>query len=211
MFDVLWTILLGIVGGIISSVIVSRVFMIQGEYQQQLKFVEGIIRKLGMIAGYLSACKSVFEVSYDEDIRKEREIKEKGYKCEVEYYAAHKEKDWISAKGILKTFKSEMLKIVESAKEDILNSNVGDKNLSELLSGINDYLHDISSARELDFSTINQFERNEQKILDKFNSCKQISGKRLAKLILKDKIMIILYVLVGLLIASTVLAFFLGI
>ena len=39
MFDVLWTILLGIVGGVISSVIVSRVFMIQGEYQQQVKFI----------------------------------------------------------------------------------------------------------------------------------------------------------------------------
>ena len=80
MFDVLWTILLGIVGGVISSVIVSRVFMIQGEYQQQVKFIENIIRKLGMIAGYLSACRAVFEVSYDQDMRIENEMKEKGYK-----------------------------------------------------------------------------------------------------------------------------------
>ena len=31
-FDVLWTILLGVIGGIVSSLIVSRVFLIQGEY-----------------------------------------------------------------------------------------------------------------------------------------------------------------------------------
>ena len=67
MFNVLWNILLGTVGGIISSVIVSRVFFIQGEYQQQTKFVDGIIRKLATIRAYLSVCKSVFEVSYDED------------------------------------------------------------------------------------------------------------------------------------------------
>ena len=79
MFNVLWNILLGIVGGIISSVIVSRVFFIQGEYQQQTKFVDGIIRKLATIRAYLSVCKSVFEVSYDEDIRIEKEMKDKGY------------------------------------------------------------------------------------------------------------------------------------
>ena len=211
MFDVLRTILLGIIGGIISSVIVSRVFMIQGEYQQQVKFVEGIIRKLGMITGYLSACKAVFEVSYDEDVRIEHEMKEKGYKCEMEYYAAHRDKDWISTKEVLKTFKSEMLKIVEAAKEDILNSNVDDKNLSELLRTVMDYLHDISSAKELNFSAINQFAISERKILNSFDNCKHISGKQLMKLVLKDKVMVVLYILVGVLVVSTCLAFAFGI
>ena len=114
MFNVLWNILLGIVGGIISSVIVSRVFFIQGEYQQQTKFVDGIIRKLATIRAYLSVCKSVFEVSYDEDIRIEKEMKDKGYRCEMEYYAAHKDKNWISFKDLLDKFKSTLLKVVET-------------------------------------------------------------------------------------------------
>lgn len=33
------------------------------------------------------------------------EMKEKGYKCETEYYVANKDKDWISTSEILKTFK----------------------------------------------------------------------------------------------------------
>lgn len=210
MFDILWTILLGIIGGIISSVIVSRVFMIQGEYQQQVKFVESIIRKLGMIAGYLSACRAVFEVSYDQDIRIENEMKEKGYKCEMEYYAANRDKDWISTKEILKTFKSYLLKTADTANEEILNSSITDERLNGLLGEIREYLHNIESAKELNFSTINEFRRKEQELLDEFENCKRVSGKQLIRLVLKDKLMIVLYILVGLLVASTVVAFMFG-
>lgn len=210
MFDILWTVLLGVVGGIISSVIVSRVFMIQGEYQQQVKFVESIIKKLGMIAGYLSACRAVFEVSYDEGIRIESEMEKKGYKCEMEYYAANRDKDWISVNEILNTFKSHLLKIVETAKDEILNSNVTDKKLNGLLRDISEYLNSISSVKDLNFSTISDFKKSEQKILDKFENCKRVSGKQLAMLVLKDKVMILLYVIVGLLVISTGFAFVFG-
>ena len=210
MFDVLWTILLGIIGGVISSVIVSRVFMIQGEYQQQIKFVENIIRKLGIISGYLMACRGVFECSYDQDVLIENEMKEKGYKDEMEYYSAHKDKDWISVKDLLKTLKNEVSKTVESTKKEIRNSDIQDKELSVLLREINEYLYDISSAKEFNFSTINQFEKSEKEILNMFDNCKRISGKQLIKLVLKDKLMFALYVLVGLLIAATGFAFAFG-
>ena len=210
MFDFLWTILLGIIGGIISSVIVSRVFMIQGEYQQQVKFIEHIIRKLGMIAGYLSACRAVFEVSYDQDIRIENEIREKGYKCEMDYYAANRDNDWISTSEILKTFKSYLLKTAETANEEILNANITDKELNRLLGDIREYLHNIESVKELNFSTINQFRKKEQKLLDEFENCKRVSGKQLVTLVLKDKVMIVLYILVGLLTAFTGLSFVFG-
>lgn len=210
MFDFLWTILLGIIGGVISSVIVSRVFMIQGEYQQQVKFVEGITRKLGLIAGYLSACRAVFEVSYDQDIRVENEIREKGYKCEMDYYAANRDKDWISTSEILKTFKSYLLKTAETANEEILNANITDKELNRLLGDIREYLHNIESVKELNFSTINQFRKKEQKLLDEFENCKRVSGKQLVTLVLKDKVMIVLYILVGLLTAFTGLSFVFG-
>lgn len=210
MFDVLWTILLGIVGGIISSVIVSRVFVIQGEYQQQVKFVESIIRKLGMISGYLIVCRKVFELSYDQDILIEKEMKEKGYNDELEYYAAHRDKNWISTKDLLRTFKNEVLKTAETAKKEILNSNIKDKELSVLLKDVNGYLHDITSVKEFNFSIINQFEKTEKEILNKFDNCKRVSGKQLIKLVLRDKLMVVLYILVGLLVVSACLAFTFG-
>lgn len=168
MFDVLWTILLGVIGGVISSVIVSRVFLIQSEYQQQIKIVESTIRKLGIIAGYLTAFKAIFEVSYDEDLRIEREMKEKGYKCEMEYYAANKDKDWISKNDLLETFKKEILKTVEATKEEILNSNVSDTNLGELLRDINNYLNDISSEKEFNFSILGKLKKLSRPLLINF-------------------------------------------
>lgn len=210
MFNVLWTILLGIIGGIISSVIVSRVFMIQDEHRQQLKFVEGIMRKLGMIKGYLAACKVVFEVSYDEDIRIENEMKEKGYKSEMEYYSAHREKRWISTDDLLGKFKSEILRIVDTLKTDVFNSNVEDKDLSDLMHLVMEYLHDISAIKELNFLSINQFEESEKKIINLFDDYKRISGKRFVKLVLEDKIMISLYILLGIIIISTCLTYFFG-
>lgn len=211
MFNVLWNILLGIVGGIISSVIVSRVFFIQGEYQQQTKFVDGIIRKLATIRAYLSVCKSVFEVSYDEDIRIEKEMKDKGYRYEMEYYAAHKDKNWISVKDLLDKFKSTLLKVVETAEDEIANSNVTDKYLAEILCDISNYLHDISSTKELNFSALNRFEKSERLIFEKYDKSKHISGKQLLKLVVKDKVMIVLYILLCLIIAATVFSFALGI
>lgn len=210
LFDVLYTILLGIIGGVISSVIVSRVFMIQGEYQQQVKLVERIIRKLDSIAGWFKVCKCVFECSYDQDILIETEMKEKGYKDEMEYYAAHKDEDWISVKDLLKMFKKEISETVELAKIEIFNSDIQDKELRDLREDVYEYLHDISSEKEFNFSMINQFEKNHKEILNKFDNCKRISRKQLTKLVLKDKLMIVLYILVGLLIVFTYLAFTFG-
>lgn len=210
MFEVLWTILLGIIGGIISSIIVSRVFMIQGEYRQQIKAVENIIGKLGLIAGYLEACRAVFELSYDENLRKKKEMQEKGYKSEMEYYYAHKDKDWISVSETLKVFKSHLLKSVEMIREEILDLNIEEKDLAKLIGNIMNYTNDISPAKELDFSTINQLKKKQNEILNEFESCKQFSGKQLFRLILKDKVMIILYILVGIIVVLTGLSFMLG-
>lgn len=47
-FDILWNIILGVTGGIISSVIVSRVFLIQGDNQKQLELLETNINKISL-------------------------------------------------------------------------------------------------------------------------------------------------------------------
>ena len=64
-FNTLWTILLGVIGGIISSLIVSRVFLIQSEYQDQVRFVDRIIRKVGYISGFLHSAEAILKVSYN--------------------------------------------------------------------------------------------------------------------------------------------------
>ena len=128
----------------------------------------------------------------------------------MEYYAAHKDKKWISETDLLNTFRTELLKVVETAKSEINNANIADQDLSNLLRDINEYLHSISSTKEFNFSIINDLKKTEQEILNKFDDCKRVSGKQLTKLVLKDKVMIALYILVGLIIVSTCLTFAFG-
>lgn len=210
-FEVLWTILLGIVGGIISSVIVSRVFLIQNEYQQQVKFVEHIIRKLGSVSTYFSVAKTVFEVSYDQEIAMEHEMKEKGYRTEDEYYAANKDKDWISKSALLASFLDKMKKTAKELINEIANYHVEDVRLTSLLKEVMEYLHKASAIKEFTFAEINESKKSEQTLLNHFENYKCMTTKQLIKLVVKDRMMIVLLALMGLLIAGTIIAYLMGI
>ena len=210
-YDVLFNLLVGVLGGIISSVIVSRVFLIQGEYQQQLRFVEQIIRKLGMLSGYFQAVKAVFEVDYDGELKMQQEMRQKGYKTEEEYYAANKDKDWISKSALLKTFLVEMKKVTKLAKEEIYNARIGDKQLTEILTLILEHLSDVDRIKEFSFSQLHELEKKQKEITNRYETYRRVSGKQLTKLILKDKTMIVLYALAGIIIVGTIVTHRLGV
>ena len=210
-FNALWTILLGVVGGIVSSLIVSRVFFIQEEYQRQFKYVNGIIRKMGSISAWLQSIKAIFKVSYDQDVKIEREMKEKGYRSEMEYYAAHSEVDWISKNDVLEVFRKEIARTAKSIQDDVTNNPVEDTQLNKIVRDILTYVHDVSSTKDYTFSSINQFEVKEKDILEKYDACQKLSGRKLIKQVFKDKIMIILFIIVVFLIVGTILSFTLGI
>ena len=205
-FEVLFNLLVGVLGGIISSVIVSRVFLIQGEYQQQLRFVEQIIRKLGMLSGYFQAVKAVFEVDYDGELKMQQEMRQKGYKTEEEYYAANKDKDWISKSALLNTFLVEMKKITKVAKEEIYNARIVDKQLTEILTIIMEHLSETDRIKEFSFSQLHELEKKQEDIANRYEAYRRVSGKQLTKLILKDKTMIVLYALVGIIIVGAIVA-----
>ena len=210
-FEVLFNLLVGVLGGIISSVIVSRVFLIQEEYQQQLRFVEQIIRKLGMLFGYFQAVKAVFEVDYDGELKMQQEMRQKGYKTEEEYYAANKDKDWISKSALLNTFLVEMKKIIKSAKEEIYNARIDDKQLTEILTLIIEHLSEINKIKEFSFSQLHELEKKQEEITNRYEEYQRVSGKQLIKLIFKDKTMIVLYVLVAIIIVGAIVTHHLGI
>ena len=69
----------------------------------------------------------------------------------------------------------------------------------------------MASNKEFTFSCISQFEKDEQDVLKQYDECQKMSGRKLVKQIIKDRIMIILSIIVAVLIAGTILAFFLNI
>ena len=210
-FNVLWTILLGVVGGIVSSFIVSRVFLIQNEYQQQLAFAAHIFQRMNYISAYLQSAKALFEVSYDQDIEIKREMSEKGYKTEMEYYYAHKDKDWIKKSDVIDLFRKEIDNTAKSIISEIADSHVVDHNLSSLLHDIMKYAHEVSSVKELTFKSISDFTTREHSLHERYDKCVKASGKTLCGLIVKDKLMIILFGVVAILLIGTIITGLLGV
>jgi len=204
-FNFLCTILLGIIGGIISSLIVSKVFLLQSKYQEQFSFVAHIVRKMNYISAFLQSAKAVFKVSYDEDLRMEREMQEKGYKTEMEYYYAHKDKNWIKKSDVLDLIRKEISKTAKEIKSDVAATPIDDPKLIKLLKDIMGYAHEVSTVEELSFSCIDDFEKKEHELLERYDNCVHMSGRTLCKLILKDKLMIILSVLIVILVACTII------
>ncbi len=206
-FNTLWTILLGVIGGIVSSLIVSKVFLIQSEYQIQVKYVDSIIRKIGYISAFLQFKKYILEVSYNHDVEIIKEMQEKGYHSEAEYYAAHADMNWISEDAVQKIIREEIGKVAKSIQDDFANNPVDDPQLIILIRDIITYIHDVSSVKELTFSHISQLKEKEKTLLNKYDSCLKMSWKKLMKLVAKDKMMIVLFIIVALLIVGTIVAF----
>ena len=210
-FNTIWTILLGVVGGIVSSLIVSRVFFIQNEYHIQIEYVDGIIRRIGYISAYLQAAKAIFEVSYDQDVAMEKEMKEKGYHCEMEYYANHTDTDWISKNDVLEAFRKEIEEAANSINKDISNNNVKDAELYKVIGNIATYVNDVSSIKEFTFSRINELKRKEQDLLTQYDICLRMSGKKMISLIVKDKVMIVVFGIVCMLAIGAVVSYCCGV
>jgi len=106
-FEMLWNLILGISGGIISSIIVSRIFLIQGDFQNQLNSFELLLRKLGYTSGMLFGIRTVQEFSYDSDIEIHKEMEKEGLSTEDEYYKAHADRNWISKDNLIKNILNE--------------------------------------------------------------------------------------------------------
>lgn len=203
--NTLWTIVLGIIGGIISSLIVSRVLLIQNKFQGELSFVNRIVEKLGYLSAFLDVNKSIFEVFYDEEVKMEKEKKEKGYKTDMEYYAAHSDEDWISKNDVLKMLREEIKQAAETIKNEVSNNSITDIKLSAYLMNVLKYIHNVMSEKELTFYSIRNLKKQEEALREEYDNCIHMSGKSLIKLIIKDKLIITLIVIIIAMIAGTAL------
>jgi hypothetical protein len=159
---------------------------------------------MNYISAYLHSAKAIFEVSYDEDIKKQHEMQEKGYKTEMEYYYAHRDEDWIKKSDVLDLFKKEIDNTAKTINAEIVDSHIEDKKMIVILRDIMDYAREVSSAKELSFSRIRDLTKKGQALQERYDKCVKTSGRALCALIVKDKLMIVLFCIVALLLAATI-------
>ena len=185
-FQLFWNLILGISGGIISGIIVSRIFLIQGDFQNQ-------------------------EFSYDSDIKMHNEMEKEGISTEEEYYKAHIDVNWISKDRLVSDLLKECKKMNTSLKDELMDLHINESGLQKILDKLNKYVSSLSSTKEMSFSKLNELEKQCKEILNDYDLYKNTSRKTLLTLILKDKVMIVLYILVLLIIIATVTAYMLHI
>lgn len=210
-FLILWNLLIGISGGIISSIIVSRIFLIQGNFQNQLNSFELLLRKLGYTNGMLFGIRTVQEFSYDSDIEMHKEMEKEGLSTEDDYYKLHSDRNWISKDRLINDLLNECKKINTTLKDEILHLQITESELKTILEKLNEYISTLSSTKEMSFSKLNELEKQSKNIIIDYDLYKKNSGKKLFILIIKDKIMIALYVIIFLLIIATIATYLLQI
>ena len=112
MHSFLVNLLIGIIGGIYSSIIVSRVFLLRAELEEQLNILRKKTYYFGALTAFFDVTEMILKLQSDTSDEIEEEIKQ-----DPEYLKTH---DIIRASDVIRTMKLEMLdKTVEKiCRED---------------------------------------------------------------------------------------------
>ena len=199
--------MLGIVGGIISSVIVSRVFVIQSNHQQQADLVSIFFRRVNYIRGVLDIIRKAQELSYDAQVKKEKEMNEMGYVSEAEYYDAHKEIDWVDEKPFINKLLEESKEKAKEILEDMMVAKVSEASLLSIVNSLNGLLNDIYCTKEMSFKTLSMIDKKCVSLFAEYDQYKKQTNVELATAIRKDKVLQLLAVLLLVLVVLLILSF----
>ena len=197
--------------GTISSVIVSRVFLLQNELQSHFDALELGLRKIHYLHGIIHTLKIVMQLDYDTDIDKHEQMRIHGYKSEDEYYSSRKNARWIDAvelkKHLIKLANDEAQKVFD----ELRNLNITCKESTSLLHTYVTYVNKIQSMQEAPFSLVDEASSLYNKAIDQFDQYKKGASKRLIKKVITDRTMIVLFFIVLLVAIGFVVAKFFGI
>ena len=106
--------------------------------------------------------------------------------------------------------KKEIDKTSNEITSDIHGMFITDEKISKLLNDVMKYVHDVATKKEFSFSSIGEFQRTEQDLMNRYDGIIHLTGKTLLGLVLKDKFMIVMYVILAILIIATITTGLLG-
>lgn len=202
----LWNIFIGIFSGVISSIIVSKVFLIYGDNQKQLEILETNINKIDFIHGELSAMKKVTEVFHDQEI---------DMRSRANPYEGASDEEIITSQEMTDDLQKRILVML---KKDIDKINVElnhifcvNQEAMVVIKSYSDYIRRIKKMKACTFSAYNEIDELWNRADKQFEKYARSNKKRLIKQILTDRFLIILCIIVLLIIVTTVITQILGI
>lgn len=188
MHSFLVNLLIGIIGGIYSSVIVSRVFLLRAELEEQLNILRNKTYYFGTLAAFFDVTEVILKLQSDTSDEINEEIKQ-----DPDYLRTH---DIIRASDVIRTMKQEMLdrtveKICEEDNPLVLKQKQFIELRNETLSTVGKY----KNIKQFKFKTVDDSKKEIKELEQKYEACLSKRNKYLFAQILKDKVMIVLCVL----------------
>ena len=202
----LWNIFIGIFSGVISSIIVSKVFLIYGDNQKQLEILETNINKIDFIHGELSAMKKVTEVFHDQEI---------DMRSRANPYEGASDEEIITSQEMTDDLQKRILvmlkKDIDKIKVELNHIFCVNQEAMVVIKSYSDYIRRIKKMKACTFSAYNEIDELWNRADKQFEKYARSNKKRLIKQILTDRFLIILCIVVLLIIVTTVITQILGI
>lgn len=185
MHDFLINLIIGIIGGVFSSIIVTRVFLIRSELEDQIEILRMTEYRFGSLRAFFDVIEELLKLSNDTSSEIEREIQR-----DPNYLKTH---DIIHAKDAINSIKITLLDktVNEICNQDasfILKNKEYIKLQNETISKVCKY----KEIKEFKFKTIDACKIELQELEKKYNHCFNGRRKEFVRLLISDKTLIVL-------------------
>jgi len=185
MHSFLVNLLIGIIGGIYSSIIVSRVFLLRAELEEQLNILRKKTYYFGTLTAFFDVTEMILKLQSDTSEEINEEIKR-----DPEYLKTH---DIIRASDVIKTMKLEMLdKTVEKICREDNPIVLKQKQFIELRNETEKIVRKYKDIKQFKFKTVDDSKKEIKELEQKYEMCLSKRNKYLVAKIFKDKVMIVL-------------------
>ncbi len=185
MHSFLVNLLIGIIGGIYSSIIVSRVFLLRAELEEQLNILRKKTYYFGTLTAFFDVTEMILKLQSDTSEEINEEIKQ-----DPEYLKTH---DIIRASDVIKTMKLEMLdKTVEKICREDNPIVLKQKQFIELRNETEKIVRKYKDIKQFKFKTVDDSKKEIKELEQKYEMCLSKRNKYLVAKIFKDKVMIVL-------------------
>lgn len=185
MHSFLVNLLIGIIGGIYSSIIVSRVFLLRAELEEQLNILRKKTYYFGTLTAFFDVTEMILKLQSDTSEEINEEIKQ-----DPEYLKTH---DIIRVSDVIKTMKLEMLdKTVEKICREDNPIVLKQKQFIELRNETEKIVRKYKDIKQFKFKTVDDSKKEIKELEQKYEMCLSKRNKYLVAKIFKDKVMIVL-------------------
>lgn len=192
-------VLLGITGGIISSLVVSRIFMIDSEYKEEIKIIERFFLKTSYFSGCVDFSARLLEEICDRGKNSSRED------CQ-EIEAWERLGGFLDNEGLM-LLKSK----AEILETEMFGVYVHDKQLSIIRNDLESLSSKILKMEQCTFSDLRECQEMIRNLRKKYGICIKNKRKTLIKKIIFDKVMLVLFVIIILLVIAMIVSVILGV